>query len=32
MGFEWCGLDTELYDDVTVSETEIALFFAQRVN
>ncbi|MEP6986585.1 MAG: GNAT family N-acetyltransferase [Chloroflexota bacterium] len=31
MGFEWCGLDTELYDDATVNDTEIALFFAQRV-
>ena len=28
MGFEWCGLDTELYDDTTVNDTEIALFFA----
>ncbi len=30
-GFEWCGLDTELYDDTTVNDTEIALFFAQRI-
>ena len=31
MGFEWCGLDTELYDDRTVNDYEIALFFARRI-
>jgi len=31
MGFEWCGLDTELYDDTTVNDCEIALFFARRI-
>ena len=31
MGFEWCGLDIELYDDTTVNAYEIALFFARRI-
>ncbi|MBI1279281.1 MAG: GNAT family N-acetyltransferase [Anaerolineaceae bacterium] len=31
MGFEWCGLDTELYDDTTLNNYEIALFFARRI-
>jgi ribosomal protein S18 acetylase RimI-like enzyme len=31
MGFEWCGLDTELYDDTKDYEYEIALFFARRI-
>jgi ribosomal protein S18 acetylase RimI-like enzyme len=31
MDFEWCGLDTELYDDTTDNANEIALFFARRI-
>ncbi len=31
MGFEWCGLDTALYDDTTDSVNEVALFFARRI-
>ena len=31
LGFEWCGLDTELYDDTTDNVNEIALFFAKQI-
>jgi ribosomal protein S18 acetylase RimI-like enzyme len=31
MGFEWCGLDTSLYDPAEVREEEIALFFSRAV-
>jgi ribosomal protein S18 acetylase RimI-like enzyme len=31
MGFEWCGLDTSLYDPAEVQEEEVALFFARAL-
>lgn len=31
VGFEWCGLDTSLYDPSQVSFDEVALFFSQDV-
>lgn len=31
MGFEWCGLDTSLYDPAEVQEGEVALFFSRAL-
>ena len=31
MGFEWCGLDTSLYDPGEVQEEEVAQFFARAL-
>ena len=31
-GFEWCGLDTSLYDPAEVIEKEVALFFSRGVS
>jgi GNAT superfamily N-acetyltransferase len=31
VGFEWCGLDTSLYDPSDVSVDEVALFFSRDV-
>lgn len=31
MGFEWCGLDTSLYDPAEVQEGEVALFFSRVI-
>jgi len=31
MGFEWCGLDTSLYDPADVQEGEVAVFFSRAV-
>jgi ribosomal protein S18 acetylase RimI-like enzyme len=31
MGFEWCGLDTSLYDPAEVQEGEEALFFSRAL-
>lgn len=31
MQFEWCGLDTELYDEAELNGHEIALYFVRRI-